>query len=146
MGGVDLMDQKTAAYRLDRKSKFRFYLRIFFDLMDVALVNSHIVYQSIGGSKLSLLDFKIVVAQNLIGKYTNRQRSFPQNRPSKRRFLEEPGPANLPDHLPEYQVQRGRCHYCKIEGKDMKTFVKCTTCDLYLCLVKERNCFFKHHV
>ena len=26
--GVNLMDQKTAAYRLDRKSKFLFYLRI----------------------------------------------------------------------------------------------------------------------
>ena len=37
MGGVDLMDQYTAAYRLDRRAKFRFYLRIFFDLWDVAV-------------------------------------------------------------------------------------------------------------
>ena len=29
MGGVDLMDQYTAAYRLDRRARFRFYLRIF---------------------------------------------------------------------------------------------------------------------
>ena len=27
--GVDLMDQYTAAYRLDRRARFRFYLRIF---------------------------------------------------------------------------------------------------------------------
>ena len=47
MGGVDIMDQKTAAYRLDRKSKFRFYFRIFFDLMDVALVNSFIVFEAL---------------------------------------------------------------------------------------------------
>ena len=40
MGGVDLMDQCTAAYRLDRKSSVRFYLRSFFDLMDIASVNS----------------------------------------------------------------------------------------------------------
>ena len=33
MGTVDLMDQRTAAYCLDRKSSVRFYLRIFFDLM-----------------------------------------------------------------------------------------------------------------
>lgn len=40
--GVDLIDQKTVVYRLDRKSKFRFYLRMLFDLLDVAVVNSHI--------------------------------------------------------------------------------------------------------
>ena len=36
MGGVDLMDQHTAAYCLDWKSSVRFYLHIFFDLMDIA--------------------------------------------------------------------------------------------------------------
>ena len=44
MGGVDLMDQRAAAYRLDRKSSVRFYLRIFFDMMDVGCANSFIAY------------------------------------------------------------------------------------------------------
>ena len=35
MDGADIMDQKTAAYRLDRKSKYHFYLRMLFDLIDV---------------------------------------------------------------------------------------------------------------
>ena len=44
MGGVDILDQKTATYRLDRKSSGgRYYLRLFFDLMDIACVNAHIV-------------------------------------------------------------------------------------------------------
>ena len=43
MGGVDLIDQRTAVYHLDRKSRVRFYLRIFFDLMDVACTNSFVV-------------------------------------------------------------------------------------------------------
>ena len=46
MGGVDVIDQKTAAYQLNCKSKFRFYLRMFFDLIDIAIVNSHIVLRS----------------------------------------------------------------------------------------------------
>ena len=33
MGEVNLMDQQTAAYQLDRKSSVRFHLRIFFDLL-----------------------------------------------------------------------------------------------------------------
>ena len=38
MGGVDLMDQHTAAHHLDQKSFVRFYLCIFFDLKDIACV------------------------------------------------------------------------------------------------------------
>ena len=44
MGGVDLMDQCTATYRLNRKSSVRHYLRILFDLMDIACVNSYLNY------------------------------------------------------------------------------------------------------
>ena len=84
MGGVDVIDQKTAAYRLDRKRKFRFYFRMFFDLIDIAIKNSPIVYMKLGNST-SLLDFKIAVAKSLIGRYSNRQRSFPLSRTSKRK-------------------------------------------------------------
>ena len=66
IGGVDPMDQCTAAYRLDRNSSVRFYLRIFFDLMDIVCVNSYLIYNMKHPSKLSLLDYKIVVAKNLI--------------------------------------------------------------------------------
>ena len=47
MGHVDVIDQKTAAYRLDFKSKFRVYLRMFFDLNDIVIVNSHIGIRSL---------------------------------------------------------------------------------------------------
>ena len=36
IGGVFLIDQRTAAYHLDQKSTIRFYLRILFDLADAA--------------------------------------------------------------------------------------------------------------
>ena len=66
VGGVDVIDQKTAACPIDRKRKFRFYLRMFLDLINIAIMNSHIVY----------MNFKIVVVKSLIGRYNNRQRSF----------------------------------------------------------------------
>ena len=47
MGGVDIVDQKTAAYRNDRKNQ----------------VNSHIVYMELGND-ISLLNF-----QNICFKY-----------------------------------------------------------------------------
>ena len=40
MGETDLLDQRVAAFRLDRKSRCYFYLRIFFDLWDIACTNA----------------------------------------------------------------------------------------------------------
>ena len=65
-GGVDLMDQRTAACRLDRKSSVRFYLRIFFYLLHIACVNSFLIYNMKHPKQLTLLDYKIVIAKNLI--------------------------------------------------------------------------------
>ena len=45
MNGVDLMGQLKSAYHFNLKLKFRFYLHLIFDLFDVALVNSFIVYK-----------------------------------------------------------------------------------------------------
>ena len=60
MGRIDLMDQLTLAYRLDRKLSVRFYLRIFFDLMIIACANSYLIYNMKHSNKLSFLDCKIV--------------------------------------------------------------------------------------
>ena len=69
MGGVGLMNQGIGAYRLDRKSSVRFYLRIFFDLMDIACVNSsNIEYPK----KLFLLDYRTFFAKNLIQYHEDR--------------------------------------------------------------------------
>ena len=38
MVGVNIMDRKTAVYRLDCKSKYLFYLGMLFDFIDVAIV------------------------------------------------------------------------------------------------------------
>ena len=48
MGGVDLLYQRTAAYKLDRKlSSGHCYLRLSFELMNIAVVNSHVVYKAL---------------------------------------------------------------------------------------------------
>ena len=104
--------KKTAAYRLDRKSKCRFYLRMFFDLLDVALVISHIVYTKFGNG-ISLLNFKVAVAKTLIGRYSNRNRLFPTNRSGKQKPHEPSMPREVANHMPELQEKRMRCHYRK---------------------------------
>ena len=137
--------QRTAAYRLDRKSSVRFYLRIFFDLMDIACVNSYLIYNIKHPNKLSLLDYKIIVAKNLIQYHQGRKRAEAMSRPSKRK--KQPESIDYHGrHLPDYQTMRKRYAYCAMEGKENRTFVICLACNIPLCLVKEGNCFQKHHI
>ena len=145
MGGVALMDQRTAPYRLDQKSSVRFYLHIFFDLMDIRCVNSYLIYSMKHPNKLRLVDYKIVVAKNLIQNRQGRKRAVPMSRPSKRKNQPELID-NHGGHLPYYQTMRKRCSYCAMEGEENRTLVICLACNIPLCLVKERNCFQKHHI
>ena len=77
------MDQRAGAYQLDRKSLVRFYLRIFFNLLDIACVNSFLVYIMKHPKQLTLLNYKIVIAKNLIRWHQIRQRAVPLSRSSK---------------------------------------------------------------
>ena len=99
---VDLMDPYTAAYRLDRRARFRFYLRIFFDLWDVGCSNSYIVFNQIFPKRLKFLNYKIGVGKALIGAFCSRERSFPSARASKRRFSQvsrTEASLQLPEHI-----------------------------------------------
>ena len=84
MSGVDLMDQLKSAYQLDQRSKFRFYLRLFCNLFDVALVNSFIVYKKLENKDLTLKEFKRCIALKLIFSVASGKLSCPNHRPSKR--------------------------------------------------------------
>ena len=72
MGGVDLMDQLTPTSCLERRSKTRYYLRLFFDLWDMGLVDAYIVYGKLKQTKLSHLDFQVIMVKSLIGNCNNR--------------------------------------------------------------------------
>ena len=146
MGGVDLVDQRAAACHLDRKSSIRFHLRVFFSLTDVDCVNAFIVLNMMHQNKLTLLDYKTIVSTHLIVRCTSRSRTPPeQEAGSKRKHQYHFEPNNLPSHLPEFQHSRKRCEYCYKEGFHRKTFVKCTGCGIFLCLVTERNWFLQHN-
>ena len=43
MGGVDLADQKRKMYSASRKSKVKWYMRLFYYFLDIAVVNAHVL-------------------------------------------------------------------------------------------------------
>ena len=124
MGGVDLLDQKTSAFKLDPKSSGgRYYLRIFFDLMDICVANSHAIYKVLYPKGMELLDFKIVLVKSLIGTYNSRSRNTPVSHLSCREVFQ----ASVPLHLPVLQKTREKFRYCCNGGIDNKIYIQFNT-------------------
>ena len=80
-------------------------IECFFYLIEVALVNIHTVYTKLGNDSndISLLNFKTAVAKNLIGRYSNREKSFPSSRPSKQISHELSMPREVRSDMPEFR-------------------------------------------
>ena len=145
MGGVDLFDQKMAAYNLDRKScNGRYYFRLFFDLMDIAVVHSHVSYKALYSKHMELLDFIIFIAKSLIGAHNSRCRNKSITQTSRWEvFL-----ASVQLHLTVIQATRGKCRYCYNAEIENKTHMQYNTCGVFLSLVSSnnsRNCFANFH-
>ncbi|XP_046666760.1 piggyBac transposable element-derived protein 4-like [Homalodisca vitripennis] len=100
MGGVDHADQLRASYGVHRRSK-KWWQRIFWGILDIAFVNSFVVYCRISGEKPPLLDFRRNVALGLMSKCEvnckkgslKRTSKSPQQ-PSNKRRGKEPSVSN----------------------------------------------------
>ena len=61
MGSADFSDQMKVTYEVGGRSKFCFYLCVFFDFLDIAVINSKITYtynKIESAPSLSSLDFR----------------------------------------------------------------------------------------
>ena len=66
MGGVDLSDQMKIFYEIDRRSKFQFYLRIFFDFLDICVVPFKIIeYKMDSTVGISAMDLRLSLARSI---------------------------------------------------------------------------------
>ena len=116
--------------QLDKSSKFRFYLRLFFDLLDVACVNAFIVRERLENTELMLKDFKLLIAERMIGSFGSRKNSLPLSRSSKRS---------------RKYFSRHRCTVYSKKGQESRTFASCSTCNVSSCFLKDKDCFAANH-
>lgn len=138
MGGVDLGDQYRHYYQVRMKSH-KFYKYIFWFLFEVCILNSYILhrYSPCIGRNLTYLDYRVELAQQLIGSYCSRKR------------LGRPPSSSIPPpkhmnvaHFPA-KTTNGRCFHCK-EGR---TVWHCSQCDKRLCHTgkKDTDCYLIYH-
>ena len=155
MKGTDLMDQKTQPYAFDRKDPLKYYTKPFYDYLDMAVVNSFVIQEALASQRdavkkhdphmdaginrpKTLLDFKRKLAAGLIGSHTSR--TYPA------RAATQPQASTSGFHEVVMEATRGRCNWCyQTEKADRKTSFKCTTCSVFLCLTKNRNCVNAKH-
>ncbi|GFS46856.1 chimeric ERCC6-PGBD3 protein [Trichonephila inaurata madagascariensis] len=148
-GGVDLMNQRKACYEVNRKVKIKYYLRLFFYLLDIALNNAYVVYvklheaQRMEGPLLSSLEYRQHIARGLINNYTCRQRPRPAVVSTEKQRI---GTKRI---LPEHNMQKvekmKRCANCAKRRKENRTNNVCTVCNVHLCFTVKRNCFVEYH-
>lgn len=168
MGGVDLADMLIALHRIDIKTK-RWYLKLFFHLVDIAKVNGWILYrrhatqQKIPVKKqMALKEFTITVAEALM--HSGMKTSNRIGRPSKRssglhhaqkkrgpgRAAQDPIPCDAIrmdriDHLPIPIVDENKKR-CRLPGCSEYSRTRCEKCNVALCFNAARNCFKDFHV
>lgn len=140
MAGVDKSDQYSTCYEIDRKSK-KWWKKVFYRLLLVAVSNSWIIYKSFEHKKMPLIDFLIPLSEQLIqiGKSgAHKQRQLVAGgggRPAKRTKL-----MNI-EHQPIRQGSRRRCAKCSTKKEQVRTYYVCSTCDVGLCY----DCFAPFH-
>ena len=100
--GVDIMNKKIAAYRLDLKSKYCFYLSMFFLSHGChTFKQSYCLHETWWWHIVT--NFKIVVAKALIGRWSHHNGLFSTTRLSKQKFHEPSMTRAVPIRTPEFQ-------------------------------------------
>lgn len=146
MNNVDVFDQYKATYGINRKSR-KWWHRLFFHFIDMAVVNSFIIYKELKEGKLSLKNFRRRVVDGLLAQN--------QLQPKKKQNVPQQISKHKPHISPEvrfessvHQPTRGtlrRCGLCSTKKNQKRTEWLCETCKISLCLGKTRNCFAKFH-
>jgi len=143
MGNVDKSDRIANSYSISRCT-FKWTKKLFFPMLDLAILDSYILHSSCEGKKISQRDFQYTLVRNMLAHAGPEQR-VPRSlgRPPN----VEPHVARLKvfgiKHWPIPCETQLRCDMCKAGSVTQKVFVKCHMCEMGLCIKK--ICFEHYH-
>ena len=144
MGAVDKVDQMLEPYAVQRKG-VKWYIKLFEHLLDVAVCNSFVVYKQCNvNSKLSFLDYKLQLIDNILTKYhfggTATARGSSADCPL--RLTARHFPSHIPATCKKSQPTR-KCKVCSSAKMRRETRYMCLHCgSVPLCV---DPCFRLYH-
>jgi len=116
-------DQMRKAYSCKRRSR-KWWLPLFYFLVDISVVNSHILCRETPHSaKRTLKEFILELADELMASHCLRKRSAQSSldAPSSARFCER--------HFPKQSDKPGQCRICSRNSIRRRVMYCCTHCD-----------------
>ncbi|XP_062868178.1 piggyBac transposable element-derived protein 4-like [Trichomycterus rosablanca] len=139
MGGVDLSDALISYYNVLHKA-IKWYKTFFYHFIDIAIVNSFLLHKEISRE----IPTQKLFRERLMSELVAFSKQTTQDEPASSR------PAKTEQCLPAYYSNdstavRQSCVMCKKPGVKVKTPIYCTKCNVPLCIVAKRNCFYNWH-
>ncbi|KAM9408874.1 piggyBac transposable element-derived protein 4-like [Pholidichthys leucotaenia] len=137
MGGVGLSDALIGYYSVLHKT-MKWYKSFFYHFMDIAIVNAYILHKALasgrGEKPLTQKAFRETLAEQLAQVCSRSATSTP------------PHPTSTAHHRIVFisghrTTGRALCRQCR-----KKTPLKCSTCDVPLCLIPNRDCYNNWHI
>lgn len=151
MGGVDRVDQHIATNPVTRKRGKKYYKKIFFHLLELALWNAFVLFKKTGGRK-NALDFRIAVIEKMTAKHHREEFSpkasgCPSTSTNLSRLTGQHFPSLIPPTAKKQNPTRmcGMCSRVRdVKGKKTRRESRymCEDCDVALCVVP---CFKAYH-
>ncbi|KAJ8940786.1 hypothetical protein NQ314_010596 [Rhamnusium bicolor] len=136
MGGVDRTDMLLSTTESVRKT-IKWYKKVFFHLLDLAILNSHAVCKMKTGENIPLLEFQKILRKTLIEKYRKVKPRPSGTRPydghSPLRLIERHFPSTYPPKPETNKKILKQCIVCAKQGKRKSTTFTCKNCDVALC-------------
>lgn len=134
-GGVDEIDKKCSIYTCSRRTR-RWPMVIFYRMLDISSVNSHLLYDIHHGKTTERGIFVKELARKLVLSQM-RRRVFNERLPRELRLsLTRVLGSDMPDY-PDVQEedlkQRRRCHTCPLKLQRKSTHT-CYMCKKHVCL------------
>lgn len=150
MGFVDNFDHMKSLYEIDRKTR-KWWHRIFFHFLDVAVVNSYILHKILTNNEIRRgKDFRLNLLYSLCSMGTSKipKPLSPLDAsaapPYKLKVSKEKRYRNV-EHIP-IKCTRRRCAYCSTKKNPHRSRYMCKTCNVGLCFLKSgSSCFEKYH-
>jgi hypothetical protein len=143
MGHVDNADRMANSYMASRRT-WKWTKKLFFHLLDLAIVNSYILLSSCGGKKISHRDFHLTVIREMLAlSGYEAQSSMPVGRPAPAATNNSRLDTRHNKHWPRCSLKQRRCCVCSARGMKGTVLFKCIKCDVALRV--DPSCFEDNH-
>jgi len=143
MGHIDNADMMVNSYTASRQT-WKWTKKLFFHLLDLAIVNSYIPLSSCGGKKISHRDFLLTLIREMLARSGHEPRpSMPVGRPAQTSANIRRLDTRHNKHWPGCNHKQRRRRVCSERGMTRTTVLKCVKCDM--ALIVDQSCFEHYH-